>query len=63
MEMGVEDIGAFVCRRESVERAGEAFPDNNGRDLQYGRNSEYNPAKYTNESEDDVEIDDEPEEQ
>ncbi|KAL0021888.1 hypothetical protein WJX77_011593 [Trebouxia sp. C0004] len=48
--------------RESLGRAHEAFPHNNGRDVQPARNSDRSPAKYANDSED-VEIDDEPEEQ
>ena len=61
-DTGPLQIWTHFCSA-SMERANEGLPGNNSRDGHYARNSEYSPAKYANESEDDVEIDDEPEEQ
>ena len=58
-----EDVDEPHRCRESLGRAHEAFPHNNGREVQPARNSDRSPAQYANDSEEDVEIDDEPEEQ
>ena len=49
--------------RTNLERATESFPSSSAGIHQYPRHSEYNPQTYQKQYEDDVEIDDEPEDQ
>ena len=49
--------------RTNLERATESLPSSSPRIHQYPRHSEYNPQMYQKQYEDDVDVDDEPEDQ
>lgn len=52
-----------ICCRASLERGTEALPSNSARNYQYPRHSEYEPATYQRQYQDDLDADDDPEEQ